>query len=86
MRSLIRFCVLCLSVLALTQAVLAADPKINVLPAQIELSDAYARRQLLVSFAGRDATREATYESLNADIVSVDARGYVTPKADGAAH
>ena len=75
----------CLSLLCFASAALAADPTINVLPAQVELSDAYARRQLIVSFSGRDATRDATYESLNPNIVSVDARGYVTPNADGTA-
>ena len=53
-------------------------------PQQVELTDAYARRQLLVSIDGRDVTRRADWKSLHPDIVSVDATGYATPIADGA--
>lgn len=60
----------------------AAEP-LEVVPSKIELSDAYARRQILVSVSGRDATREAKYESLQPDVLTVDERGYVTPRADG---
>lgn len=69
----------CLSLIAVSHA---ADA-IEVVPTTIELSDAYARRQILVSVGGRDATREVKYESLRPEILSVDERGYVTPKADG---
>ena len=61
---------------------LSADA-IAVFPQQVELSDAYARRQVLVSMSEHDVTREATYQSLNPELFLVDARGYLSPKADG---
>lgn len=69
-------------------AALASTPAmsadaISVFPQQVELTDAYARRQVLVSTSGRDVTRDVSYQSLNPELFSVDARGYVSPKADG---
>jgi hypothetical protein len=52
---------------------------------KIELPDAFAGQQLLVSEGGRDVTREATYASTNPSVAKVDAKGYVTPTGDGSA-
>src|SRR5262245_57115136 len=49
----------------------------------IELPDAFAGQQLLVSDNGRDITREATYASTNPQVAKVDAKGYVSPTGDG---
>src|SRR5262245_3181867 len=43
----------------------AAAGELSVLPAKVELADAYAGRQLLVSSGGRDLTRSARYASSN---------------------
>ena len=51
----------------------------------VELPDAFAGQQLLVSDAGRDVTREATYTSTNPKVAKVDAKGYVSPAGDGTA-
>ncbi|MBN9119547.1 MAG: DUF1553 domain-containing protein [Planctomycetes bacterium] len=53
--------------------------------AKVELPDAFAGQQLLVSDSGRDVTREATYTSTNPKVAKVDAKGYVTPAGDGSA-
>ena len=50
---------------------------------KVELRDAFEGRQLLVSDAGRDVTREAKYSSANPAVAKVDAAGYVTPAGDG---
>lgn len=63
--------------------VYSADVRIE--PARIEFRDAFARRQLLVSVDQRDATRQTKYVSRNPEIVSVDASGYVVPRANGIA-
>ena len=60
----------------------AADLRVE--PAKVEFRDAFARRQLLVSTDGRDATRKAEYVSRKPEIVSVDATGYLIPHANGA--
>ena len=52
---------------------------------KVELPDAFAGQQLLVSEHGRDITREATYASTNPAIAKVDSKGYVTPTGDGSA-
>ena len=57
--------------------------ELRVEPARVEFTDAFARRQLLVSVDGRDATRKATYQSRNPEIVSVDPSGYLVPHANG---
>src|SRR5690348_15719261 len=49
----------------------------------VELRDAFEGRQLLVSAAGRDVTREAKYTALNPAVSKVDENGYVTPAGDG---
>jgi hypothetical protein len=56
---------------------------IEVAPATVTLRDAFARRQLLVSTGGRDATRLAQYASRDSLIVSVDLSGYLVPQANG---
>lgn len=61
----------------------AAD--LQVAPDKVELRDAFARRQLLVSIDGKDATRRARYISRQPAIASVDAAGYVVPIANGVA-
>ena len=53
--------------------------------AKVELPDAFAGQQLLVSDGGRDVTRDATYATSNAAVAKVDAKGYVTPTGDGIA-
>ncbi|HUR53582.1 MAG TPA: DUF1549 domain-containing protein, partial [Gemmataceae bacterium] len=50
---------------------------------QIELRDAFAGWQILVSENGRDLTRDAKYSSADSAIAKVDAMGYVTPTGDG---
>ena len=52
---------------------------------KVELPDAFAGQQLLVSEHGRDITREATYASTNPAIAKVDSKGYVAPTGDGSA-
>ena len=59
----------------------AADLRVE--PAKVEFRDAFARRQLLVSSNGLDATRKAEYVSRKPDVVSVDASGYLIPHANG---
>jgi hypothetical protein len=51
----------------------------------VELPDAFAGQQLLVSDNGRDVTREATYASSNPVVAKVDAKGYVSASGDGSA-
>lgn len=51
--------------------------------AKVELPDAFAGQQLLVSDNGQDVTRQATYASSNPAVAKVDAKGYVTPAGDG---
>jgi hypothetical protein len=51
----------------------------------VELPDAFAGQQLLVSDAGRDATHDAKYASSDPKIATVDAKGYVAPVGNGSA-
>src|SRR5262245_65211205 len=51
----------------------------------IELPDAFAGKQLLVSDNGRDVTRDATYASTSTTVAKVDAKGYVSPAGNGSA-
>ena len=57
--------------------------ELSVQPAQIRLSDAYARRQVLAEFDSHDVTHQAIWKSLTPQIVAVDPSGYVTPVSDG---
>ncbi|MCA9269447.1 MAG: Ig-like domain-containing protein, partial [Planctomycetales bacterium] len=52
-------------------------------PSAVDLRDAFARQQLLVDLDGRDVTGQASYRSLQPEIATVDAAGYVAPVADG---
>lgn len=54
-------------------------------PAAVEIRDAFAGRQLLVSAANRDATRTAKFTTTNPAVAVVDAKGYVSPTGDGTA-
>lgn len=74
---------LLVSCAVLAHAALAAD--VRVVPAKVEFRDTFARRQLLVSSDGHDATRQAQYVSGKPEIVSVDATGYLVPHANGTA-
>jgi hypothetical protein len=79
----------CLRVLLPVLAILAgshADAAgLTCSPPAIELQDACAGRQLLVSDAGRDVTREAHYVSSDTAVARVDLAGYVTPTGSGSA-
>ncbi|HEV3143533.1 MAG TPA: Ig-like domain-containing protein, partial [Gemmataceae bacterium] len=71
-------------------ALAAADPAsvsaaINCSVTKIELPDAFAGHQLLVSDNGQDATRKATFSSTNPAVAKVDAKGYVTAAGNGSA-
>ena len=50
---------------------------------KVELRDAFEGRQLLVSDAGRDVTRDAKYTAANPAVAKVDDKGYVVPAGDG---
>src|SRR5262249_13265891 len=67
---------LVLSPLPASAAIACSVPK-------VELRDAFAGWQLLVSDSGRDVTREVKYAAANAKIATVDEKGYVTPAGDG---
>jgi hypothetical protein len=51
----------------------------------VDLPDAFAGQQLLVSDNGRDLTREVQYTSSNPTVARVDAAGYVSPVGNGTA-
>ncbi len=61
----------------------AADPTCE--PKKVEIRDAFAGRQLLVTANGADATRSAGYSTSNSAVATVDSRGYVSPTGDGSA-
>lgn len=63
----------------------AADARLDVVPARVDFSDAYARRQLLVNFGDADVTRHVDYESTDHKVARVDRRGQVVPVAPGKA-
>ncbi|MDX1969011.1 MAG: DUF1549 and DUF1553 domain-containing protein [Planctomycetaceae bacterium] len=69
---------------SLVSVVSAADIRIS--PDRVTFTDAFARRQLVVSADGTDVTRQATYVSRSPDVVAVDAKGYAVPRANGVAH
>ncbi len=60
-----------------------AHGALQVSPLQIEFSDSFSQRQLLVEDAGRDATRSVEYLSENPDVARVDSRGLVVPTGIG---
>jgi hypothetical protein len=74
---------LSIGVLNLAASVAAAD--LRVVPDKVELRDAFARRQLLVSADGVDATRRVQYVSRQPQVATVDAAGFVVPMANGVA-
>ncbi len=63
---------------------LVAAPLV-VHPAKVELADALARRQLLVSSDHGDVTVAATYTSSDAKIVTIAEHGYLIPQSVGRA-
>jgi hypothetical protein len=76
-------CVLLATSLAIAFAGKVDAANVRVEPAQVEFRDAFARRQLLVNTDGRDATRQAQYISRKPEVATVDAGGYVVPRANG---
>lgn len=62
-----------------------ASADVRVTPERVTFTDAFARRQLVVATDGRDATRQATYTSRSPQIVTIDAKGYAVPIANGTA-
>jgi hypothetical protein len=74
----------CIAILGFLAPAVAAAGLSCATPA-VELRDAYAGRQLLVSDGTADVTREARYASSNPAVALVDAKGYVTPAGDGSA-
>jgi hypothetical protein len=62
----------------------APAAELSVTPRKLELTDAYAGRQLLVSDGKRDLTRSARYASSDPKVAKVDEHGYITPTGDGA--
>src|SRR5215470_894221 len=78
------------TICALTAAILCLLPSLaraslTCSAQKVELHDAFEGQQLLVSDAGRDVTREVTYQSADPKIAAVDAKGYVTSCGNGAA-
>jgi hypothetical protein len=67
----------------LALAPLPASAALTCGTAKVELRDAFAGWQLLVSDGTRDVTRDAKYDSANPKVAAVDSRGYVTPAGDG---
>ncbi len=51
----------------------------------VELPDAFAGQQLLVSDNGTDITRDVAYTTSDPKVARVDAKGYVTATGDGSA-
>ena len=60
-----------------------AEAGLSASVSKIELNDSFAGSQILVSSNNRDCTREATYESDNPAVASVDSTGYVTAIGNG---
>ena len=63
----------------------AAERGLIVTPGQFRLEDASARRQLLVSFGGRDVTADCRYQGSDHGIATVEDGGYVVPVGPGRA-
>jgi len=68
----------------LAVAGLAHGAGLEAVPARVELSDAFSRRQLVVSSGANDVTTTAAYESTNPAVATVE-QGFVTPHAVGEA-
>ena len=79
--------IVCLSLAALlANGALRAD--VVVSPPTVNLDSPEATQQLLVTVTGPDGqpadrTRAATYQSSSSDLVTVDATGLLTPRAEG---
>ncbi len=73
----------CASAFLLLTATGVMAAEIRVSPTAVTFADAFARRQLLVSVDGRDATRQSQYASGNPQFATVDPHGYVVPVANG---
>ncbi|MCY2966725.1 MAG: DUF1549 and DUF1553 domain-containing protein [Planctomycetota bacterium] len=52
-------------------------------PRTVDFRDAFARRQLLAEFEGADVTRDASYQSADPAVVSVDSKGFLVPVGNG---
>ena len=50
---------------------------------KVELPDAFAGHQLLITDNGRDVTRDATYSTSDKAVAQVDSKGYISPAGDG---
>ncbi|MDZ4685650.1 MAG: DUF1549 and DUF1553 domain-containing protein [Planctomycetaceae bacterium] len=74
-----------LATLLLLNAITASAADVRVAPERVVFTDAFARRQLLVTADGRDATRRAGYVSRSPGVVEIDDRGYAVPKGNGVA-
>jgi hypothetical protein len=77
----VRGSLLTLGLLALCPSFAFAAITCNV--PKVELRDAFAGWQLLVSDGTRDVTREAHYATANPAVATVDEKGYVIPAGDG---
>lgn len=76
-------CAVCLVVCAVSSGAEKSAEKWTIWPAQVELRDAFARRQLLISAGELDLTQQVTYRSADPKIAIVSERGFVTPKSVG---
>jgi Protein of unknown function (DUF1553)/Protein of unknown function (DUF1549) len=74
--------ILCIA-LGLALRLPAAGADLSTPTASITLTDAFAGRQLVVSAADRDVTREAKYATDNPSVAHVGTTGYVTPAGNG---
>jgi hypothetical protein len=72
-------------VLAVTTSWAAAGDRLSISPSELRFEDAYARRQLLVSFSNKDVTHDCRYKTTNAAVITVDGQGYVIPVGPGQA-
>jgi hypothetical protein len=66
-------------------ASLFAQPALEVSPPQFELNGLHEGRQLLVSAAQRDLTRDAVYSATPVNVVRVSTQGFVRPIGKGTA-
>lgn len=66
-------------------ALVAAQPALDVFPAQFELAGLHEGRQLLVTLNGRDSTRDALYAADKTNVIRVSSQGYVRPIRKGEA-
>ncbi|NQV25088.1 MAG: DUF1553 domain-containing protein [Rhodopirellula sp.] len=63
--------------------VACAATGLAVTPSEVVLHSGFAHQQLLVDADGRDVTRDVAFRSLRPDVITIDAKGHVTPLADG---